>query len=326
MLVIGVISGGIAAAAASAAPTAPVTQAANNRVPTSLPPASNSESNLQPNTTHLLRLVEYLFPYYKSGGAIYGYRQDPIPDHPSGQALDIMMANDGRDAASVREGNLIAAFLMANASQLGVDYMIWRGNIWYPGRDWRQMSDRGNWTDNHMNHIHVLVFGGFTATDNLVMPSELKGIADGLPDGEALRIEHEQRVAHQLAVAAAMTTLTERTAHLKVIQQANSKHAAVLLGAQQKVNGTARQSYMLGMDAELLARSVVLLDAPAIDPAVLVAAERVLRVEDAEVESSLEIVSVTRRQLSRARATVVAAQSDLSAARQALAQFERAHA
>lgn len=291
-------------------------------IPANLPVAVNSEYRLQPNTVHLLRLVEYLFPYYRNGGVIGGYRPDPIPDHPSGQALDIMMANDGHDPASVRDGNLIAAFLMANASQLGIDYLVWRQNIWHPGQAWRQMEDRGNWTDNHMNHIHAKVYGDFQATSNLVLPSELKGVADSLPDGEALRIQHEQRVALQLKVAEASSAHHAAARDVAAAKAYNSKKSKVLLHAQRTINGTARQSYILGMDAELLARSQMLLSATTIDPTALIAAERALRVQRSEVDSSLEIVTRTRRQLVEAQAKLKQTAGLLAQAQRELKEFE----
>lgn len=302
----------------------PAATAPAQAIPANLPTAVNSEYRLQPNTVHLLRLVEYLFPYYKNGGVIGGYRPDPIPDHPSGQALDIMMANDGHDAASVRDGNLIAAFLMANAGQLGIDYLVWRQHIWHPGQAWRQMDDRGNWTDNHMNHIHAKVYGDFQATSNLVLPGDLKGVADSLPDGEALRLAHEQRVALELKVAEARVVYNAAAHDVAAAKAYNSKKAKVLLRAQRTINGTARQSYILGMDAELLARSQMLLSATTIDPTALIAAERALRVQRSAVDSSLDIVTRTRRQLADAQSNLAKAGTLLTQAERELKEFNAA--
>lgn len=311
------LAGGLAPSIGQAAPTPPPKSSTPSRMPFLLPPAVNSEASLQPNTLHLLRLLEHLFPYYKNGGAIYGYRQDPIADHPSGQALDIMMNNGGRDPKSVAEGNLIAAFLMANANQLGIDYMVWRQNIWYPGRAWRQMDDRANWTDNHMDHIHVKVFGSHQPSDDLLLPADIN-LADGqLPDGEALRVIHEQRVALQGAVDGAKTRVAAALVEYKEHRNRNSRQTATLNKAQRKVNTAVRDSYILGMDAELLARSTILMNAQGLDPATVIAAERVLRTEHNQVESSLNALTLAQRELH-------ASQTELTSARQALKDAQTA--
>lgn len=146
------------------APAAPATPAAAGGLST---PAKNSEDKLQPATVALLRLVETKWPYFAKSGRVGGYRQDPYPDHPSGQALDIMIPNDGRTAQSVALGEEIAAFLKANYKKLAIHQVIFRQRIWNEERDhpntWRKMGDRNNWTDNHMNHIHALVYGDRTS-------------------------------------------------------------------------------------------------------------------------------------------------------------------
>ena len=51
----------------------------------------------------------------------------------------------------------IAAFLQKNASELGIEYLIWKQRIWRPAtsNSWRGMSDRGSPTANHMDHVHA---------------------------------------------------------------------------------------------------------------------------------------------------------------------------
>jgi hypothetical protein len=50
--------------------------------------------------------------------------------------------------------------------------MIWRQRIWSSDRDpvapveqWRTMSDRGDWTSNHFDHVHITVSTGVSGTD-----------------------------------------------------------------------------------------------------------------------------------------------------------------
>lgn len=163
-----------------------------------LPPARNSEGSLQPMTIKLLRLIETIYPYYGNDGVIGGYRQDAINDHPSGQALDIMMRGGAKSEQDTIEGHQIAAFLMINARELGVKYMVWRQHIWYPGREWRKMGDRSNWTHNHMDHVHVLVDGSHTPEGILVMPGQIRGV-NSLPTSAALEKARQERIAQVTA-------------------------------------------------------------------------------------------------------------------------------
>lgn len=221
----------------SAAPTSDTTTLVN-----SLPAAVNSEQRLQPNTVYLLRLVEHMWPYYRNGGNIYGWRHDAVNDHPSGQALDIMMPGSARNPDEVAFGNTIAAFLTTNADTLGVTYMVWRQHIWYPGQQWRLMDDRHDWTHNHMDHIHVLVDGQHSPGGPLVTVS---GSGLGLPDPVALLARRKELSAavqqadqHRRAVAA-------RCVSLKDAQAANT-HAST--SATMVLARAVREAYMTGVE------------------------------------------------------------------------------
>ena len=78
-----------------------------------------------------------------------GYRPGDM-DHGSGNAVDAMVSS--RSA-----GDAVAAYVMAHAGELNVKYIIWYQRIWYPGSGWKAMSDRGSFTANHMDHVHVSV-------------------------------------------------------------------------------------------------------------------------------------------------------------------------
>ncbi len=294
-------------------------QKVSQAVPTKLSPASNSEGKLQPNTVHLLRLVEAIWPYYANGGVIGGYRQDAIADHPSGQALDIMMANGGRDAESVAQGHQIAAFLTANASQLGIDYLVWRQSIWHPGQAWRLMEDRGDWTSNHMDHIHAKVYGDFQATDDIVMPADLKISLDELPDGEALRVQHEIRVAAQQKVDAAQVRVDAANKAHNKLRKKNDKRADVLAAAQLKVTAAIRQSYMMGMDPNVLAQFTMLFDAQSTDPAVLLGVERQVRSDQEDVRSAVILLAENAAALKAAESEQEGAAEQLASAQGELA-------
>jgi hypothetical protein len=109
---------------------------------------SGVEKGLQPDTVKVHRAVCAKFPSIVSYGGIAGRGE-----HATGHSLDIMISSD--------LGNEVAAYLQANRAELGIEYLIWRQRIWRPATSgaWRGMSDRGGATANHMDHVHVTVYG-----------------------------------------------------------------------------------------------------------------------------------------------------------------------
>ncbi len=99
-----------------------------------------------------------------------GYRtgdSDPY-GHTAGLALDFMI-ND--IPAGKATGDALAAYAKAHYAELGVQYVVWRQRIWNIARDdegWRAMPDRGNPTDNHMDHVHISLTGDSTPTNPAV--------------------------------------------------------------------------------------------------------------------------------------------------------------
>jgi len=94
--------------------------------------------------------------------SIGGYRsEDGYGEHSSGNALDIMIPN-WQDSSGLSLGETVASFLLANKSALGLDGMIWRQKSYGYGGGWngREMEDRGNPTQNHMDHIHAILGKG----------------------------------------------------------------------------------------------------------------------------------------------------------------------
>ena len=121
-------------------------------------PAYPVEKGLKPNAIKVHRAVRATFPQITSIG---GVRRDPIPDHPSGRALDLMIPNY-RSASGKALGQQVALWAKANANSLGIEYVIWNQRIWNIKRDkegWRYMADRGGDSANHKNHVHITVFG-----------------------------------------------------------------------------------------------------------------------------------------------------------------------
>lgn len=127
-------------------------------------PVRWTEAHLQFDTVMISRTVNVLFPDIKEVG---GWRpSDPYPDHPSGRAADIMMPNGGT-GGDVRLGNEIAKYFQKHAKEYGIYYMLWRQQMWKTGDpvgDWTSVSDRGDPTSNHMDHVHISVTNGSDGT------------------------------------------------------------------------------------------------------------------------------------------------------------------
>lgn len=77
-------------------------------------------------------VVNYIQAAYPGVLSIGGVREDPLPDHPSGHAVDIMV---GRDTLL---GNQINADLLGQRARFAIVYTLWQ----VPG---------------HYDHVHVTV-------------------------------------------------------------------------------------------------------------------------------------------------------------------------
>jgi len=89
------------------------------------------------------------------------YRPGDPRDHGVGKACDFMESSGGVMPTAARQahGDQVAAWAIANASRLGIKYVIWKQRIYdmrSPG--WTAMADRGGITANHFDHVHVSVF------------------------------------------------------------------------------------------------------------------------------------------------------------------------
>jgi hypothetical protein len=79
-------------------------------------------------------------------------------DHADGYASDFMVYSNRA------MGDWIADYVWRNRAALGVRWIIWRQriisttmprNAYGPGNQWNPMPDRGDTTQNHMDHVHV---------------------------------------------------------------------------------------------------------------------------------------------------------------------------
>jgi len=121
-----------------------------------LPAGIAPENGLQIHTIWVARAIAVMFPEVKTIG---GYRQDPLPWHPNGLAIDVMIPDYHSDEG-IALGNQVAGFALAMAKKWGVIHVIWRQGF-YPAQaapSWT--ANYGNETANHMDHVHIATDGG----------------------------------------------------------------------------------------------------------------------------------------------------------------------
>ncbi len=120
-----------------------------------------SKAGLQPNASQLWDFITANFPEVREIG---GVRQDAIPDHPSGRALDIMVGDDKA------LGDRINQAIRANAPALGLDSTIWRDQ-------WADFNGNTSTVAGHQDHIHAKVAeGAATGLGGVQMPGGVPGL------------------------------------------------------------------------------------------------------------------------------------------------------
>ena len=123
----------------------------------SAPSSSYQLGQVQPQTATVANTLGPMFDIKTVGGYRAG-DADPY-GHTAGLALDFMI-NDIPNGKTA--GEQLAAYAKQHADELGVAYVVWRQHIWSVVRSdegWRAMPDRGNPTDNHMDHVHLSLTG-----------------------------------------------------------------------------------------------------------------------------------------------------------------------
>jgi hypothetical protein len=108
------------------------------------------ERGLQVKTILAARSISAAFPEIHEIG---GVRPDPLPWHPNGLALDVMIPNPGTPAG-IALGNEIVSYVTRNAARFGMQDAIWRG-VYYTPNGGRRSGGYG-----HYDHVHVTTTGG----------------------------------------------------------------------------------------------------------------------------------------------------------------------
>jgi septal ring factor EnvC (AmiA/AmiB activator) len=113
---------------------------------------------ISPRTLHALEQAQIAgFTRYVSC-----YRSGGSGEHPKGRACDFsaQAGSFGGDATGgdYDYGQNLAAWFTENASELGVQYVIWYRQIWFPSSGWRSYSGAyGDPSSDHTNHVHLSI-------------------------------------------------------------------------------------------------------------------------------------------------------------------------
>lgn len=116
------------------------------------------------NTARMQRVLDEIIERFGRGMGVRCWRwPDDGGDHPDGKACDFMMAKIGQRPTEQYQahGTAMAEWLIANADELGIKYVIWEKRIWESHiGEWRPYTRYGNSTNltlQHYDHVHVSV-------------------------------------------------------------------------------------------------------------------------------------------------------------------------
>jgi hypothetical protein len=118
-------------------------------------PDPTTSGCLTPRTLHALQQARLTgFTHYTAC-----WRQSTWGEHPLGRACDFAANASGfagvATGADRDYGNRLAGYFIANASRLGVLYVIWYHQIWEPSNGWHYYRGDGTPSGDHMNHVHL---------------------------------------------------------------------------------------------------------------------------------------------------------------------------
>lgn len=91
------------------------------------------------------------------------YRASSWGEHPLGRACDFSVTHGGFANAvasgdAKTYGDKLAAWGVANASALGIIYVIWYRQIWTPAAGWHRYTPTGDPATEHTNHVHISMY------------------------------------------------------------------------------------------------------------------------------------------------------------------------
>lgn len=136
--------------------TGMTTQLVAARLPHALPPGVGDERGLQVRTVLAGRVISAHFPQIREIG---GVRSDPLPFHPNGLAIDVIIPEWSTPSGKAL-GDRIVAFAFDNAARFGLVNVIWQRTYRPVGGRPHVMADQGSPDANHYTHVHITTAGG----------------------------------------------------------------------------------------------------------------------------------------------------------------------
>ena len=90
------------------------------------------------------------------------HRSGTWGEHPIGRACDFATAFSGFGGVAYGDekvyGDRLASFFITNADRLGVQYVIWYRQVWFPGSGWSSYGGGGgDPASDHTNHVHISI-------------------------------------------------------------------------------------------------------------------------------------------------------------------------
>lgn len=153
----GMVSAGYAGLSAVAQPAPRNADGSYPREGCSIDDPTGTGGCLTPRMYHALNEARLAgFQHYVSC-----WRTGDWGEHPQGRACDFAADPNNFGAVAVGDardyGNRLAAWSVNNADALGVLYVIWFRQIWFPGTGWRAYSGGGDPASEHTNHVHLSI-------------------------------------------------------------------------------------------------------------------------------------------------------------------------
>jgi len=91
-------------------------------------------------------------------GVVPGYASTYADHDQAGGGLSADLWTEGAaygaDNSGMASMDALAAYIAANMQTLHIRYVVWEQRI-NTGSGWTRMADRGNFTQNHMDHLHI---------------------------------------------------------------------------------------------------------------------------------------------------------------------------
>lgn len=141
--------------------------------------------------------------------------------------------------------------------------------------------------------------------------------ARNLPSGP----EHGRRAASRPSAAEDVNLVDAWILDHRLTSK-NSKRAKELEAAQDKVTQAVRESYIFGMDSNLLASSLMLMSGTNTDPTIALALERTIRSQDEGLRIALAALAAAAKELSDNEREFSSARADLDQATKELAELD----